>query len=41
MPYVIVLPSIHSEDAGNVILWRVSPVLPECVHLVLAQPINS
>lgn len=41
MPYLIFLPSIHSEEAGGVILWRVSPLLPECVLLVLAQPTNT
>lgn len=40
MPYLIVLPSIHSEGTGDVILWRVSPVLPEYVLVVLAQSTN-
>lgn len=40
MPYLIVLPSIHSEGAGDVTLWRVSPVSPACVLLALVQSAN-
>lgn len=37
MHYLPVLPPIHAEKAGDVMLWKVCPVLPEHAFLVLAQ----